>query len=374
MRKTFKYRIYANKETIAKAENWLELCRNLYNCALAERIYAWKMQHKYISCYAQQLELHDLKLNNFEYKLVSSQVLQGVLGRLDESFKVFFRQQSAHKKGGFPRFKGKNRYDSFTLKNTRWTLDRQYLFICNVGRFKLKLSRPIQGEIKTITIKRTPANKWYACFNCNNVPEHKLEPCDKTIGVDVGIKSYCVDSDGLATNNPKFLIKSLKLLKRKQRRLSRRVKPSQNRKESRILVAKTYERIANQRKDFLHKLVNYYINNYGNIYIEGLQINNMVKNHSLARFIADASWGKFFELLAYKAEEAGRKVIKVKPHNTSQICSECGEKVEKTLVERTHHCPYCGIILDRDENAARNILQVGQTCQELTYGNSQCVS
>ena len=374
MRKTFKYKIYANEKTIAKTEVWLELCRNLYNCALAERIYAYKMRHKSLSYISQQNELPELRKEFFEYQNINAQTLQMVLRRLNLAYDGFFRRLKHGEKKGFPRFKGKHRYDSIEFTQHYWELNGKYLYIRNIGRFKLKLSRPIQGDIKTITIRRTPTNKWYACFSCDNVLVHKLEKCDKQIGLDVGIKSFCVDSEGVKIDNPKFLKQSLKLLKRKQRKLSRRIKGSIRRRKARLQVAKAYEKVSNQRNDFLHKLANKYISEYGIIYIEDLQIQNMVHNKHLARSIADSSWGKFFELLSYKAEEAGREVIKVKPHNTSQICSECGEKVGKTLAERIHHCPYCGIILDRDENAARNILQVGQTCQALTKEDTLCVA
>lgn len=375
MVKTFKYRIYASKETIAKTENWLELCRNLYNCALVERIYAYRTQRKFLSYISQQNELPDVKEEIPELKQIGSHVLQNTLRRVDLAYKAFFKRINKGQKSGFPRFKGKNRYDSFIFPDKMgWKLDGKYLSIRNIGRFKLKLSRQIQGTIKTATIHRTPTNKWYVCFSCDNVPEKRLLECDKQAGIDVGIKSFCVDSEGNRVDNPKILKHNLKLLRRKQRKLSRRIKGSQGRKQSRILVAKAHEKIVNQRNDFLHKLANKYILNYGTVYIEDLQVQNMVRNKHLARSITDASWGKFFEYLGYKAGEAGRKVIKVKPHNTSQICSECGEKVEKTLAERTHHCPYCGLTLDRDENAARNILQVGQTCQVLTKENTLCVA
>lgn len=376
MRKTFKYKISTNKENVAKAEYWLELCRVLYNSALAERIYAYNMQGVTISCFNQIKELTAMKKENPEYYLIYSSVLQQVIERLDGAYQSFFRRIKQGKvKAGFPRFKGKNRYDSFTLKNNNWKLEGKYLTIRNIGKLKLHLSRPIQGDIKTITIRRTPTNKWYACFSCDNVPERKLPKSDKIIGLDVGIKSFLTDSEGNKVDNPKFLKHSLKKLRIKQRRLSRASKGSNRRKKSRLQLAKCYEKVSNQRRDFHHKLVNKYVNNYGIIVIENLKIINMVRNHKLARDIGDCAWGQFFEILKYRAEEAGRTVIQIDPRNTSKICSYCGE-INHTLKlgDRTWVCLECGIIHDRDENAAINIRGVGQTLQEVTYENAQSVS
>lgn len=376
MRKTFKYRIYANKQTLARAEQWLELCRNLYNCALANRIYAYKMQRVTISGFTQINELPEIKQENPEYLVVGSQVLQCVLERLDRAYKAFFRRvKQGGEKAGFPRFKGKNRYDSFTLKNTGWTLDGRFLSVRNVGRFKLRLSRPIQGDIKTITIRRSPANHWYVCFSCDNVPERKLPKSDKVIGIDVGIKSFLTDSEGNKVENPKFLKHTLKELRVRQRKLARAKRNSNRRKDTKLQLSRNYERVANQRKDFHHKLANQYVNNYGIITVENLQIRNMVKNHKLARDINDCAWGQFFEILNYRAGEAGRTVIQVNPRNTSKMCSCCGEvNHELKLSDRSWVCTKCGTIHDRDINASKNIKRLGLSRQELTYENAQCVS
>ena len=208
------------------------------------------------------------------------------------------------------------------------------------------------------------------------MPERKLEPSDKTVGIDVGIKSFSVDSDEHMKYNPAYFRHAEKQLRVRQRVLSRRVKGSQGRKEARLLVAKAHEKVANQRNHFLHRIANHYITNYGVICIEDLNINGMSKNHHLAKSIHDASWGKFFEMLNYKAEEAGRLVIKVPRFEpTSKTCSACGAiNQELTLSDRQWVCKSCGVLHDRDYNAAKNIRRVGQTLQELTYGTTQSVS
>jgi putative transposase len=377
MRKTFKYRLLGNKATFSRADEWLVLCQRLYNMALEQRIYIYRNNRQTISCYDQSKQLPELKEAFSEYQLVGSQVLQDVILRLDKAYLAFFRRvKNGDRKAGFPRFKSRDRYHSFTLTQAGWKLNGQYLTIRNVGRFKLRLSRPIEGNIKTVTISRESTGQWYVCFSCDKVPEHKLAPSVNTIGIDVGIKSFCVDSEGHSEFNPAYFRQAEKQLRVRQRVLCRRVKNSNGRKHARTLVAKAHAKVYNQRKDFLHKVANHYVTNYGVIYIEDLNIGGMVKNHHLAKSISDASWGKFFELLSYKAEGAGIKVVKVPRFEpTSKTCSECGAiNQELTLNDRKWVCKSCGTSHDRDYNAAKNIRRVGQTLQEQTSGTGQSVS
>ncbi len=376
LRKTFKYRLLGNKDTFNKADNWIGLCCRLYNVALEQRIMAWKMQRHYISLYDQTNEIPELRNYFSEYKAIDAQVLRSPLKRLDFAFKGFFSRLKRGEKVGFPRFKGRDRYHSFTLEHNGWKLNNKYLSIRNIGRLKLRLSRPIEGDIKTITIRRETTGKWYVFFSCNNVPEKKIPKSEKSVGVDVGIKSFLTDSDGNKIENPQYFRQAKAVLRRRQRTLHRRIKGSSGRKQARVLVAKAHEKIKNQRNDFLHKVANQYIANNDIICIEDLNVAGMVRNHNLAQSISDASWGKFFELLFYKAEEAGRTVIKVPRFEpTSKRCSSCGAiNQELKLSDREWVCKSCGTLHDRDYNAAKNIRRVGQTLQELTYENAQCVS
>jgi len=374
MRKTYKYRIYANGGTLSRAERWLGLCCGLYNNSLEQRIMAYRERGQTISCYEQIKQLPELKTTMPEYRDVDAQVLQEVLERLDKAYRGFFRRVKNGGKVGFPRFKGRNRYDSFTLKQNSWKLEGSYLSIRNIGRFKLRLSRPIEGDIKTVTVRRSPTGRWYVCFSCDNVPEKRLEKSDAIVGIDVGIKAFLVDSEGNKTDNPLYMRQAEAILRRKQRKLSRRAKGSNRRSKARVLVARAHEKIKNQRNDFLHKVANRYIAKYGIIFIEDLNIKGMVRNRHLSKSISDSSWGEFFRLLEYKAAEAGRMVVKVSPSNTSQICSVCGEKVPKSLAVRIHYCPHCGLVMDRDENAARDIVAVGQTVQAKTKEGALCVA
>jgi putative transposase len=344
------------------------------------------MQGVTVSGYDQANELHEIKDSIPEFKSVGSQVLQNVIERLSGGIQAFFRRiKKGGEKAGFPRFKSWRRYDSFTLKSTGWNLDGRYLSVKNIGRFKMNLSRLIQGNIKTITINRSSTNKWYACFSCNEVPQKLLPQNDKVVGLDVGIKSFLVDSEGNPpVENPKWLKHTLRELRIKQRKLARAIKCSNRRKESKLAVAKVHEKVTNQRNDFQHKLVNEYIRNFGIIVVEKLQIRNMVRNHNLASSIEDCAWGSFFEKLDYKAEEAGRMIIKDNPKQTTQKCHVCGYiNKELTLKDREWDCPKCETHHDRDRNAAYNLRddgikylekqRVGQTHQTLTWDNSSCV-
>ena len=366
MKKTFLYRAKISRQTEANTLAWLETCRQLYNLALEHRITVWKNYRRSVTGYDQAVELPALKKAFPEFQAVGSQCLQDVLERLNRAYRAFFRRVKASEKPGFPRFKSRTRYDSFTLKQAGWKLEGRELMIRNVGRFRLFLSRPVEGEIKTVTVRHTSTGKWYVSFSCDQVPERRLTPTGREVGIDVGIKAFCVDSDGGGVESPEFLRESEKLLRRRQRSLSRKKKGSARRKKAKRLVAISHEKVSNQRKDFLHKTANAYIARYDAIYVEDLKIRNMVKNRHLAKSISDASWGMFFTLLAYKAEEAGRELVRVAPNGTSQMCSGCGEKVPKSLSVRTHRCPFCGLVLDRDHNAALNIRALGQRVQALT--------
>lgn len=377
MKKTYRYRLLGSKLTFSEADKWLLLCRRLYNAALEQRISSYRQKKETISCYSQINQLPELRAEFPEYQSVGSQVLQDVIERLDRAYKAFFRRvKSGNGKAGFPRFRGRDRYDSFTLKQAGWKLEGRYLFIRNVGKFKLRLSRPIEGTIKTVTIRREVTGKWYVCFSCDNVPERRLPESDKAVGIDVGIKSFLVDSEGNSVDSPAYFRQSESLLRVRQRSLFRRVKGSNGRKQARVLVAKAHDKVKNQRKDFLHKVANEYIKKYGTICVEDLNIKGMVRNHHLAKSISDASWGMFIGLVEYKAAEAGRNLIRIPRFEpSSKTCSECGAiNQELELSDRQWVCKSCGVLHDRDYNAAKNIRRVGQALQEVTYAVTQSVS
>jgi putative transposase len=369
MIRSFQYRAKLSKQSEAICVQWLEQCRILYNLALEQRIMVYQQSRKSFTGWDQMDQLPELKEGYPEFKQVHSLVLVDVLDRLDKAFKSFYRrcEQRNGNNVGFPRFKSANRYNSFTFTQSGWKLNDCYLHLSKLGKLKLFLSRPVEGRIKTVTVKRTVTGKWFVSFVCDNILPRIFPETNKEIGIDVGIKFFLVDSEGQKVDNPLFLKQSLNKLRVRNRRLCRRVKGSRRRNKARIQVAKTYEKITNQRKDFLHKTANYYIQNNKKIFIEDLNVSGMVQNKYLSRSIQDSSWGLFFQMLQYKAEEAGKEVVKVNPYGTSQNCSQCGEKVPKTLDIRIHRCPFCGCVLDRDHNAAINIKRLGQSRRTLTW-------
>ncbi|MDP2365825.1 MAG: transposase [Ignavibacteria bacterium] len=357
MKKTFQYRIKSNQTTCQKAEKWLSLCRQLYNDCLNERIIAYKERKENISQYGQMKRLPQLKKVFPEFKQVNSQTLQDVIQRLDRAYQGFFRRVKNKGKAGFPRFKGQNRYDSFTLKQTGWKLNGRYLEIKNIGRFKLFLSRPIEGDIKTITIRRDLINKWFVSFACDNVSQKLLKKTGKEIGIDMGCESFLTDSNGNKIDNPRFFKNSQDILTKRQQSLSQKKKGSYRRNKARILVAKIHHKIFNQRKDFHFKTANKLINENDKIYIE--KLNSFKSFKGLNKSMRDVAWFQFFNILRFKAEEAGKVVIEVPAEDTSQLCSKCGQLIEKDLSVRVHKCP-CGLEINRDWNAALNILRFGQ--------------
>lgn len=357
--KAYKYRIYPTPKQKQIMLNTLTTCRYLYNDALAERIEKYKQDKTSVSYVDQANTLGDNK-NEYQ-KQVHSQVLQDVLKRLDRSFKNFFDGLKKKKHVGFPRFKPDQRFSSFCYPQSgfRLTNDCRRIRLSKIGDVRLKYSRPVKGQIKTCRIIRD-IDQWFVVLTCDTQIDIKKTDISKpTIGIDVGIKSLATLSDGTVIDNPRTLVNSQKKLSRTQRWLSRKVKGSNNRNKQRIEVAKVHRKIRRQREDFLHKLSTQLVQKYGCIVFEDLNISGMLKNHCLAKHIADASWNKLIQLTTYKAECAGGSVKLVNPRYTSQNCSRCGERVPKTLADRTHVCPKCGLIMDRDKNAAINICTAG---------------
>ena len=352
MFKTYKYRLHPTKNQIEKLNWTLETCRILYNSCLVDRNRHYEETKTSLSRFDQQKILVQDKKNIEYLKSIHSQVLQDVLFRVEKAYANFFRRVKEKKdKAGFPRFKNQGRYDSITYSQSGFKIDKDgKLKLSKIGHIKIKLHRQINGIIKTCNINKE-IDKWYACFTVEYVPGVKSIP-DKQIGIDVGIKSFATLSNGEVIDNPKYFIKSEKLLTKRQKQLSKKIKGSSNRNKTRLTVAKLHKHISNQRKDFQHKVSRNIIDNYGYIAVEDLQIKNMVKNHKLSKSISDASWGQFISFLNYKAEEAGCYLEKVNPRNTSKTCSVCGYIYkDMDLSIREWICPQCHTEHDRDVNA-----------------------
>lgn len=358
MKRTYKFRIYPNKTQKEKLEFTLSSCRFLYNSALRNRIEAYKHGVS-ISYNNQANELSEIKQELPEFNNIHSQVLQDTLMRLDKAYKNFFRRVKFHQNPGFPRFKGKDRYDSFTYPQSGFYMSSEHINLSKIGKIKLKYHREIRGIIKTCTVKKE-VDQWYICLSCeieNNIV--KKEKVENPIGIDVGLSSFLTDSNGDKIENPNFLQKSEIKLAERQRKLEKKKKGSNNRKKQKLIVNKTYRKIRNQRKDFHHKLSRKLVNEYDLICFEDLNIKNMMKEGLYNKSINDAGWNQFLQMIEYKAEEAGIQILKVNPSYTSINCSSCGFPVYKDIHIRTHLCPNCGLNIDRDHNSAINILRLG---------------
>lgn len=297
-----------------------------------------------------------------------------MLKRLDKSFKAFFRRVKTCDQAGFPRFKGRDRFDSITFPSygDGIKIKDNRLYVQNVGLLKIKMHRVLEGAINTVTVKRE-CSKWHVVFS-NTVEVEPLPVSDKPVGIDVGLESFAVTSDGEYIENPRYLKEAEAILRISQRNVFHRKKGGSNHGKAVKLLAQQHLRVRRQRADFAHKVADNLVKNYGRIAVENLRIKNMVRNHHLARGISDAGWGQFVDILSYKAEYAGREFVLVKPNGTSQICFGCGVTVKKSLSTRVHNCPACGLSLNRDFNAVLNIKRLELSLWDPTCDSGQCVS
>ena len=368
MKRAFKYRLYPTKEQEELLDKYVEESRQLYNLLLEASIKAYKEENKTLLGYdLNKLVLKIRKEKEFTVYASSAQV---VADRVTKSFKNFFRRVKENKEGkkqkvGFPRFKPFGRYKSITFPKYRRgfkILDDNLLSVFGVGILKIKYLKDITGKIKILTIKKEPTGNWYAIIIADGQFRNENHVCesDKAVGIDVGITSLIATSDGELISNPKILLKSEKILNIRHRQLSKKKKGSKNRNKARIRLAKVYSRVEKEGETFLHEITNKLIKGYKFIILEKLNIQGMVRNHHLAKSILDASWNELARQLSYKAEEAGSVVLQIDPRNTSKACSNCGWiNNDLTLKDRVFKCQSCGIEINRDVNAAKNILRLG---------------
>jgi len=375
MIRTYVYRLYPSKSQGRLMFQMLETCRLFYNSLLEERRGAWQNEQRSVGKYEQLRHVKVLKAENYYAKQIHSHVLQTVVSDLDKAFQSFFRRVKAGEKPGYPRFKGRDRWKSFGFKEygNGFNIDGRRLRLFGIGRIAVRWHRPIEDKIKILRIKHK-AGKWYAHFACE-VEANLLPKTDSMIGIDVGLHHLLATSDGQIYENPHWYREGQAKLCCIQRKVSRRKKESNRRRKAVFELQQVHEYISNQRKDYIRKAVLELICNNDVIAIENLNINNMTRSRYFSKGVLDASWGYFKRHLIGKAEEAGREVIEVNPAYTSKVCSNCGRVFENlTLSDRWVTCD-CGLSLDRDTNAAINILhRAGCVRQASTWSNSSCVA
>jgi putative transposase len=381
--KTFKYRLYPTRKQAETLQWTLDRVRELYNAALQERREMYKYTGKGTTYNAQANQLPEIKEIREEYKNIHSQVLQDTLKRVDKAFQAFFRRVKAGENSGYPRFQGKARYDSFTYPQAGFSIEGNKLMLSKIGHVKIKLHRPMQGKIKTCTVKREGCH-WYLCLACEVEACPRPPYTDEAIGIDLGVSKLATLSTGDVIENPRHYRHAEKRLKKAQQALSRKKRGSNRRKKAVKVVSRIHRKTRNQRNDYLHKWSRWLVDCYETMVFEDTAPANLSKRpkpkqdengkylpnnasakSGLNKSILDAGWYQFIAYCEYKAESAGSQVVRVNPRYTSQVCSQCGTVRKKELSERWHSCE-CGCEMDRDHNAAVNIknLWVGSTLQQ----------
>ena len=347
-----RYRIYPSKSQIHQLDNTLEGCRLYYNHLLDQRKNGWENDKKHYTCFEQQKINKDF-LNKSEYDIYA-QIIQNVAVRIDLAYKAFFRRLKNGEKPGYPRFKSKDRYDSFTYPQRGWKIEDNYISLPKFRKIKSVIHKKIEGNIKTCTVKKE-SDKWYVIFVYETDYNETTSEADEAVGIDVGLSNFAIFSDETIISNPRFFKEEEKKIAKLQSRKDK----TKNKKLNKALQ-KRHNKIKNKRKDFCHQLSRKIVNKYSKIFVEDLNINNMKEGMKyLSKNINDASWNLFINNLIYKAEDAGRVIKLVNPAYTSQDCSNCSYRVKKKLSDRIHNCPNCGLEIDRDLNAAKNILRIG---------------
>ena len=376
MKSAYKFRIYPNKQQSATLDMTLEACRHLWNNALEDRKVNWELNGITRSYEDQAAILTGDKKRYAELYSVHAHVLQDVLRRLKKAFDNFFRRVKAHEKEkSYPRFKAKGRYNSFTYPESGFKLNGSRLTISKIpGTVRTFVHRPVEGKVKTCTLKRDGRGAWFVIFVTEQEDPVKLEP-RTAVAVDLGILHAVTTSDGQTFDYPRYYVQAEQKNRAAEKSLHRKKLGSKNRRKVKVKLNVIGKRITNIRDEFCHQVSRKLVDSADLVVFEDLQIPNMLKNHCVAKHISDVSWGKLIRFTQSKAEKAGKSVELVDPRYTIQRCSDCGEIVPKELSERLHTCPKCGLQLDRDFNAARNILTLGLrgiACGELPSGLGLC--
>lgn len=336
----------------------LERLRELYNAALEEWRDGYRKQGIRVTKKMQDHQLKELREVRPEYAGIHAHLLQDAITRLERARQAFFKRVKSGDKPGYPRFRGKGRYRTFTFKDAanrkgvRFVAGGRRLYLHGVGNVRIRMHRPKQGTLKQVSVTLDGDGHWYAAMVCTDVPTKPLESTGESTGVDLGITTFATLSSGEELDNPRPYVAAQRKLKNAQRAVSRkRNKRSQRRRKAVGLLAKRHAKVERVRRDFHHRTAKGLVKRFDSIAVEDLNIKGLAGG-MLAKHVQDAGWAQFISILADKAECAGRELIKVDPRGTSQECSRCGALVPKALAVRIHACPECGLVIGRDHNSA----------------------
>jgi putative transposase len=384
MRRAYVFRLRPTARQHIALAACVDAHRELYNAALQERRDAWSHSKTRINYGDQSAQLTDIRAARPDVAVWSFSSQQATLRRLNKSFAAFFRRVRAGQKAGYPRFKGKARFDSVEWPKdgdgARWLPEARRVYLQGIGQVKVNVHREVRGRVKTIQIKRQ-GRRWMLVLSCDDVSTNPLPATGRQAGIDVGIASFATTSDAQHIDNPRWSRAAADKLSAAQQQLASAKRRSRNRERKRETVASRHRKVANQRKDFHHKQARTLVGGYDLLVVEDLQIANMVRRAKpkpdpdnpgqylangaraksrLSRSISDAGWGQFVSILRAKAEDAGRTLIEVDPRHTSDGCEICGHAApENRLTQAAFKCRRCGHAAQADEHAARNLLRAG---------------
>lgn len=372
MIRTYKYRLRPTKKQEHLLNRLFAQMQAVYNDALNERRVKWQASRRSVTYGQQWNRLRDERHRlPDEMGMLNATSIQQMLRRVDKAYRALYKGRAKH-----PRFKNVRRFKSIEYRpGDGCKLNGDRLYIQHIGQVKVILHRaiPADATVKHMVVKRS-SGKWYVCLMLERPDVVQVHSGRPDVGIDVGLHHLLALSDGTLIENPRWLRQNLAALRIAQRRMARRRKGGANWRKTARQVAVLHEKIASVRREFWHQTTRRIVNTYGNIAVEELPLAFMTRNGNLSLSAHDAALGMFRQMLSYKAEEAGTQVIAVRPAHTSQSCSGCGSLVVKILSVRTHHCPDCGLTLDRDVNAALNILMLGRSIWALTCPDGECAA
>lgn len=373
MRRAFRYRLWTNASQERELGIMLESHRRLYNACLEQRKTVYESEKRSVKYTEQSAWFKVQRAINPYFARLNFSSAQATMRRLDKAFVNFFRRvKEGADEPGYPRFKSRDRFDSIEFPAYRdgIRLNGERLYVQHVGTIRVKLHRPVVGIIKTITLKRE-ADKWFVVFSCELPDVPIMDSGKPAVGIDVGLTHFLTTSDGTTEPNPHYLKDALPKLRVAGRAVSRKKKKGgRNRRKAVRCLQRIHARVKNVRREHHFQVACRLVLVYGLIAVESLNITGMLRSRRFSRAIADAAWGGFVSILKHKAEKAGAVVVEVDPRGTSQRCSRCQNEVKKNLSVRWHDCPHCGLSLDRDHNAALNILALARLVRTEPVGDN----